>query len=183
MDENYNRNEHDNDHHEFHHVMKWIKVLLISFAAFLGAYLATYYIVDQARHTYYSPFIKLEREGKDFMAQRRLYEDFNRFDKDAMRLDSDIMAKNPVKIKPLRDNEGYKICINLAPFNNNEKNIKVDVKNNRVNITGKSDKMDKHNESEYSFAQSFILPHDVDTQKIKKEKHGNKYIIILPFED
>ena len=48
MDENNNRHDYDREHHELHHVLGWVKVLLISFAAFLGAYLATYYIVDQA---------------------------------------------------------------------------------------------------------------------------------------
>ena len=183
MDENNNRHDYDREHHELHHVLGWVKVLLISFAAFLGAYLATYYIVDQARHTHGYPFARFERPNKDFMAQRRLYEDFNRFERDALMMDKELMAKNPVKIKPLKDNEGYKICINLKPFDDNEKNIKVDIKPNRVNISGQSDKVDKNNESEFSFAQSFILPETINVSKVKKERKGHKYIIILPFED
>ena len=98
-------------------------------------------------------------------------------------MDKELMAKNPVKIKPLKDNEGYKICINLKPFDDNEKNIKVDIKPNRVNISGQSGKVDKNNESEFSFAQSFILPETINVSKVKKERKGHKYIIILPFED
>lgn len=183
MDENNNRQDYDREHQELHHVIGWIKVLLVSFAAFLGAYLATYYIVDQARHTHGYPFIKYERPSRDFMAQRRLYEDFNRFERDTLNIDKDLMAKNPVKIKPLKNNEGYQICINLKPFDNNEKNINIDIKQNRVNISGQSNKVDENNESEFSFSQSFILPETIDVSKVKKERKGHKYIITLPFEN
>ena len=181
MDENNNRHDYDRAHNELHHVLGWVKVLLISFAAFLGAYLATYYIVDQARHTHGYPFARFERPNKDFMAQRRLYEDFNRFERDALIIDKELMAKKPVKINPLKDNEGYKICINLKPFDDNEKNIKVDIKPNRVNISGKRGKVDKNNESEFAFAQKFIPPETINVSKDKKEKKGKKYIIILTF--
>ena len=37
----------------------WVKFALLILALFLGSYLATYFIIDQTRHSYYINIIKL----------------------------------------------------------------------------------------------------------------------------
>lgn len=156
---------------------KWIKYVLICLSAFLGAYLAVYYIVDQVRHEYYSPFMRFDNLDKVFREQEKAFDDF---EKTTMNFNVEMLGKTPVNIETIKNDDVYKVIIDLKEFNNDEKNIKLDVKQDRLSISGESLKKDKNSQSEYSFSQNFSLPENVDVSKVTKEKVDNKYVITLP---
>ncbi len=156
---------------------KWIKYLLICLSAFLGAYLAVYYIVDQVRHEYYSPFMRFDNLDKVFREQEKAFDDF---EKTTMNFNVEMLGKTPVDIETIKNDDVYKVIIDLKGFNNDEKNIKLDIKQDRLSISGESLKKDKNSQSEYSFSQNFSLPEKIDVNKVTKEKVDDKYVLTLP---
>lgn len=77
--------------------------------------------------------------------------------------------------------DAYKITIDLKPFNNDEKNVKVEVKGKTVTISAKyksDDDKSKFNSSQ--FYQSLTLPAKVDEKSIIQKKEGDLLVITIP---
>ncbi len=160
----------------------WTKYLFMSLAAFFGAFLAVYFVTDSMMHRYFIPLPPPSMDNRDvddFLRQQdRMMRDFVK-----NRPSMNPFMAGPVKVQTFQDDGVYKIIIDLKPFGGDEKNIKLDVTEYSVKISGKSDKKGKNGEKEISFMQSFSLPHKIDVDDVKTEKKGNDYIIILPIED
>ena len=160
----------------------WAKYLILSLAAFFGAFLAVYFVMDSMFHRYFIPVpppsMKIH-EIDDFLEhQDKMMDDFIKY-KPAI----NPFIASPVKVQTFQEGDEYKVIVDLKPFDGNEKNIKLDVTQNNVKISGKSEKKGKNGEEDVSFMQSFSLPHKVDVNDIKTEKKGSNYIITLPLED
>lgn len=161
----------------------WLKYLVITLAAFAGAFFAVYFIADIKLHEYFTPHLpppSVRVEDLDDILREQ-----DRMMQDLMRLTPNLnpFFINPVKLQTFQDNDEYKIILDLKPFGGNENNIKVDVTPTSVKVSGKSQKKDKHNEDEVSFYQSFALPKKADPKGVTKEKNGNRYVITIPIAD
>ncbi len=184
MDENKDYNEEKIDEYNViphKHTGGWIKFALVLIVLFLACYLAVYYVLDQMRHAYYMPAMPVESIDRILQEQDRMFErDMSAF---PMHDKAMMVVKNPVETYKDDNLDAYKMIINLKPFNNNPDNLSIDIQSNKVSIKGKTEKTGKHSEKVYAFSQSFILPENIDIEKVSKQKHGHKYIITMPIDD
>lgn len=182
MDENkeyHNFKECNCDEH--HNTAHWVKFALLLLALFLASYLAVYYIMDQIRHAYYLPAVPMEDIDRIINAQDRMFErEMGAF---PMYKQALMHVKSPIETFKDDKNNEYKMIINLKPFNNNPKNINLDIQDNRVSVTGVGEKSGKNTDKVYSFSQSFLLPEKINVDKVTKEKSRHNYVITLPIDD
>jgi len=156
------------------------KFAILLLTLFLACYLAIYYILDQIRHSYYLPAMPLENIDKIIEEQDRMFEkDLGTFPMQSRVLKQ---IKSPVETFKDDKSQAYKIIVNLKEFNNDPKNIKLDIQDDKVSIMGINQKTGKSNEKIYTFTQSFYLPEKINTKAITKEQSGTKYIITMPLE-
>lgn len=197
MSEDFNQNEESNEKNiEAANEPKntqdndWIKYLLITLGAFLGAFLAVYFVADMTMHRYFYPsrstmfsqpfsrpcpiMMPISIDSDD--VEMKEFDDLNK----SM---LGPFSRNKVNIKAKQEDDFYKIIIDLKPFGGNDKNIIVNASPHFVSISGKSDKQDKITKQYLAFSQSFHLPEKISVRDIIKRKDGNKYIIILPISD
>lgn len=169
----------------------WKKCLLIAFFAFLGGFLATYFVMDQMiekqfkRHAnMFQPKI-IERQifndfdkiyKKEMEEINKIHKRFENFNNIAM----PIQMIDTVKIKSEIDDGNYEITVDLKPFNNDESKIKYTVNGKKITVYGNSQVKDNYYEEDISFSQDFLLPKNADTTKIKQIKEFNKLIISIP---
>lgn len=192
MSENLSENEHVKEVHEARppkhnpYEKTWIKYLMIAFGAFLGAFLAVYFVVDVTIHRFFYP------PSPAFFDSRDIDKMIEQQSKDMDKFASvqtfpnpflNPFAAGPVKVQTFEDDDSYKVVVDLRPFNGDEKNIVVKARPHKVSIEGKYDFKNKHAQKDVSFSQSFSLPEEIEVDKVTKEKKGNSYIITLPFED
>lgn len=198
MEENYdnneeqNRTEHDNNH-DRNTSTCWVKYLVISLAAFFGAFLAVYFIADQAVNRYMMPpghplFMPMprmlsEREVQRMIKHQEKMQERMFYDLEKAENVRDPFVVNPVKIDTFKNKNSYIIMIDLKPFNNDPNKVKIDIKPYKIKLSGESDEVKKGTENEVSFMQNFSLPQKIDVDDVKKEVKGNKYIITLPIDD
>jgi len=184
MNENNENNNIDVENKNFckdDKICNLIKFAVLLITLFLACYLAVYYIMDQIRHSYYLPAVPIENIDRIIKEQDRMFEkDLGTF---PMYNKALKQMKTPVEIFKDGKENIYKIIIDLKEFNNDTKNIKLDIEDDRVSITGISEKNNKSQERLYTYTQSFDLPETIDTKSVTKEKTGNKYIITLPIEN
>ena len=88
----------------------------------------------------------------------------------------------PMLVNLVKENNEYKVIVDLKPIGNNEKNVNVKLDDNTVTITGEMEKKEHHRENIMNFSQSYYLDEKVMPDKITKEKIGNKYIVTIPFK-
>src|SRR5574344_158175 len=79
-------------------------------------------------------------------------------------------------IRTEENEKNYKISVNLKPFNNDIKNVKVKVGKHRVTISAHA--KDKHNSS--SVYKSFSVSDKLDKNKMTKVQKGSNLIITIP---
>lgn len=182
MDENKEQHETKNCNcNEHHHTIHWVKFALMLLALFLACYLAVYYVTDQIRHAYYLPASPMEDIDRIINEQDKMFE--REMGVLPMHNHALMHVKSPIETFKDDKNNEYKMIINLKPFNNNPKNINLDVQDNRISVSGIGEKSSKNKDKIYSFSQSFVLPEKIDVEKVNKEISGHKYIITLPIDD
>ena len=76
----------------------------------------------------------------------------------------------------------YKIIVDLKPLGDDEKNVDVSLKDNVITVSGDMQQKELRGEKIMNFSQAFYLDEKLISNKISKEKKGNKYIITIPFE-
>lgn len=158
---------------------KWVKFALIVAAVFLGCYLATYYILDQMRHSYYAPICPIENIDNVIKEQDKLFDDF-----EAMPVDlKTMLPTNMPVVQTFKKGDDYKVIIDLKPFNNDVRNIKLKIEPYRISVFGEKITSKKNSKSDYAFSQSFSLPERIDLDDVTKEVRKDKYIITLPIDD
>lgn len=182
MEENKEFKEcHCDEVHHIHGHGHWIKFALLLLALFIACYLAVYYVMDQMRHAYYIPAAPMEDIDRIINEQDKMFErEFGAF---PMHNKAVMMVKSPVETYKDDNLDAYKMIINLRPFNNNPKNVNVDVQSNRVTVNAAGEKTGRHTDKVYSFSQSFVLPEKIDTLKVTREKKGHNYIITMPIDN
>lgn len=158
---------------------KWIKFGLIVIAVFLGCYLATYYLLDQMRHSYYMPVRPIHNIDNVIEEQDRIFDDM-----DEMPLDLNAMIPMSASVvQTFKKDDAYIVVVDLKPFNGESSKIKTQVTPNRISIQGEKFTSKKHTQSDYNFSQSFVFPEKINVKGVTKEKIKGKLVIILPIVD
>lgn len=180
MEENIENNQNSNGQKCTCKTEHWIKFALVLFVLFIACYLAVYYVLDQMRHAYYMPPVPMQNIDRIINEQEKMFDSMG-----AMPMHNSVLMKMNTPVETFKDDNenAYKMIIDLKPFNNSPNNVSVDVQKNKVSINGLGEKSGKHSDKVYSFSQSFVLPEDIDTEKITRKQSGHKYIVTMPVED
>lgn len=198
MEENNNIENKEKKQHICFKDHCWKMCLGMVVAAFLGGFLATYFVADQM----------MERcQRKYFMPPKFGQNDFREFDKNFdynMKYIDKIMKKQahhlkdnefssfstdtmfafePVKITSFFDDENLNIEVSLKQFQGDESKVNYNIVGSKLTVFGKSKVKNDKNEEYISFSHDFILPDNADTMNIKKEKAGDTLIISVPLKE
>ena len=157
----------------------WLRVLGIIVITFLVAFLAFFAALEFSLHRMMDPIYHAKKIEKMMRQEQKRIEKFE-----------DKMMENPFepKMQPMlvnlvKENDEYKVIVDLKPLGGDDKNIKVNLENNVISIYGDMEKKEHRGEEIMSFAQSYYLDEKINSDKMTKEKKGDKYIITIPFEE
>lgn len=157
----------------------WLRIGAIALITFIVAFIAFYCVMELMLHRMTDPMYSAKRIEKVMRDQER---SFKRIE--------DKMAENPFepRMRPMlvnlvKENNEYKVIVDLKPLENNEKDVNVSIKDNIITVSGELDKKSMSGEKIVNFSQSYYLDEDLQTDKISKERKGDKYIITVPFKD
>ncbi len=198
--ENAAVNESEKPKHVCFETHCWKKCLAMLCAAFLGGFLAFYFVTDQALHRYHNKYVKYdnfeEQMLKDFNDMDRMYlkdlhEMEKRFDnpKNIMprfgheKFNMPFLSINPVKVKTEMEDNALNIIVCLKPFQNDENKVNYDVKPGKITVYGSSETRHKNIDENVSFSQDFLLPQNADIDNVSKTKDGKKLIISIPIKN
>lgn len=192
MNENYSENEQNREVHgsmQHRHnpdESPWVRYLMALLGAFLGAFLAVYFILDVSAQRFLYPSLPRFSDSRDIDEMiKEQNREMNNF-VNGQHMSNPFVSPfvpEPVKVQTTKNEDNYKIVIDLKPFNGDEKDIIVKAKAHRISIEGKYGAKKDHSQKNISFSQNFSLPEAIDVKNITKEKKGNNYIITLPFEE
>lgn len=157
----------------------WVKIIGIVIISFLAAFFAFYCAMELMIHKISDPMYNTRKIEKMMTQQEK---NFRRME--------DVMSENPFepKMRPMlvnmvRENNEYKLIVDLKPLNGNENAVNTKFDNNTITVSGEVDKQTLGGEKMLSFSQSYYFDEKIDKTKITKEKKGNKYIITIPFAE
>ena len=159
-----------------HHILKIIGIIL---ATFIGAFLAFYLAVDLTLNRMLNPEYQMKKMEKMVQKQERNIQKFE----DKI-LDNPFEPKMaPMLVNLVKEADEYKIIVDLKPLGGNDKNIDVKINDNVVTVSGEMEKKELRGEKIMNFSQAYYLDEKLKSNEITKERKGNTYIIIIPFED
>lgn len=160
---------------------QWMKYLGLVGATLLGSFLAFYFVADMTIKHLTDPAYQFRKFDKMMERQAK---DMDKMDRRMMKeIGMPHFHQNKSMVTVERDDDDYKIIVDLRAFDNNEKNVKFDLNNNMATISASIEKEKKHEDSIIKFSQTFYLSGDIDSKNIKKEKERNKYIITIPLRE
>lgn len=154
-----------------HHLLKVVGVIL---ATFLGAFLAFYLAVDLTLNRMLNPEYQIKKLEKTMHKMEK-------FD-DKMMENPFVPKMSPMLVNLVKEASEYKIIVDLKPLGDDEKNVDVSLKDNVITVSGDMQQKELRGEKIMNFSQAFYLDEKLISNKISKEKKGNKYIITIPFE-
>ena len=154
-----------------HHLLKVVGVIL---ATFLGAFLAFYLAVDLTLNRMLNPEYQIKKLEKTMHK-------IEKFD-DKMMENPFVPKMSPMLVNLVKEASEYKIIVDLKPLGDDEKNVDVSLKDNVITVSGDMQQKELRDEKIMNFSQAFYLDEKLISNKISKEKKGNKYIITIPFE-
>ena len=155
-----------------HHLLKVVGVII---ATFLGAFLAFYLAVDLTLNRMLNPEYQIKKLEKTMHK-------IEKFD-DKMMENPFVPRMSPMLVNLVKEASEYKVLVDLKPLGDDEKNVDVSLKDNVITISGDMQQKELRGERIMNFSQSFYLDEELITNKISKERKGNKYIITIPFEE
>lgn len=164
------------DENQKHH---WLKIASIALMTFIIAFLAFYIVMELMINRITDPTYNTKRIEKMVINQQREIKKFE-----------DKIMENPFepRVRPMivnlaKENNEYKVIVDLTPLEGDETLVNVNVDGDILTITGELDKKSYGREKIISFAQSYQVDEELDSEKINKEKRGNKCVITIPFKD
>ena len=156
-----------------------IKLLLSAFVIFAVIFLAFYIVMEIMLHKMADPTYNAKRIERVIKHQQR---EFRKIDE--MMMENPFVPKmRPMLVNLIKEASEYKVIVDLRPLDNDEKGVNVNLEDNILTISGEIDKKMHGNEKIIRFSQSYYLDQKLETDKISKEKKGDKYIITIPFEN
>lgn len=158
---------------------KWLKILVFVILGFIAISAAFYVAVSIALHQMLDPVYNSKQIEKIIKQQEK---NFERFEYE-LGEHPFLPTTRPMLVNLVKENSEYKVIVDLKPLEGNENGVNVKIKNNIISINGELDKQTRRGEEILNFSQSYYLDEKLLTDKISKEKVGNKYIITIPFKN
>ena len=155
-----------------HHLLKVVGVII---ATFLGAFLAFYLAVDLTLNRMLNPEYQIKKLEKTMHKIEKI--------DDKMMENPFVPRMSPMLVNLVKEASEYKVIVDLKPLGDDEKNVDVSLKDNVITISGDMQQKELRGEKIMNFSQTFYLDEKLITNKISKERKGNKYIITIPFEE
>lgn len=158
---------------------KWLKILGIVILGFVMLFGAFYIAVSIALHQMLDPVYNARQIEKIIKQKEKNFEQFE------LELEKNpfLPTTRPMLVNLVKESEEYRIIVDLKPLEGNENGVNVKIKDNVISINGELDKQTHHGEEILNFSQSYYLDEKLITDKMTKEKKGDKYIITIPFKD
>lgn len=181
----------------------WKMCLGMVVAAFLGGFLATYFVTDQMfkfafiHHQAFNPVRiqnemfrdmhrfdrEIDRYNKDF---DRDFDNFGKYFKNPHKKHNPLIADrdfgNNFKLDSDMNNRKFEVEVDLRPFNNDESKVNFNVRGRKLTVFGDSEIKEDGYEEKINFTQDYILPKNADIANISKKRDGNKLEIIVPLK-
>lgn len=158
----------------------WLRIGAIALVTFIAAFLAFYCVMELMFHRVTDPMYNARRIEKMMKQQEKSFQ----------KIEDKMMAENPFepKMRPMlvnlvKENNEYKVIVDLKPLENNEKDVKVNINDHIISVSGELDKKSFSGEKIINFSQSYYVDEELQTEDITKEKKGDKYIITIPFAE
>ena len=158
---------------------KWLKVLIIIVSGFILMFVAFYAAILIAFHQMLNPVYNSKYIDKIIRQQER---NFERFEQEISEHPF-LPRTRPILVNLVKENDEYKVIVDLKPLEGNENGVNIKIKDNIISVTGELDKQTHRGEEILNFSQSYYLDEKLITNKIRKEKIGDKYIITIPFKN
>lgn len=155
----------------------WLRIASIAIITFIVAFLAFYVAMELMLHRMSDPMYNAKRIEKMMREQEKSFEKFE----DKMTGNIFEATVRPTVIDLIKEENTYKVVVNLKIFDGNENSINVETDNNELTVSGELDKKIRGKEKMISFKQSYYLDENLDSSQITKERIGDKYIITIPF--
>ena len=157
---------------------KWIKILVLVILGLVAIFAVFYIAVMLALHQMLDPVYNSKQIEKMIKQQEK---NFERFEIELG--EHPFLPKTrPMLVNLTKENEEYRIIVDLKPLDGDENGVNVKIKDNVISVDGKLDKQTHRGEEILNFSQSYYLDEKLDTDKISKVKRGDKYIITIPFK-
>lgn len=157
----------------------WFRVVTVALATFIMAFLAFYIVMEILYERIEDNAFGVKKFEKMIQNEQR---DFSKFEEKMME-NPFIPITRPMIVNLVKENNEYKVIVDLTPFNGEEKGINVNVEDKILTVSGEFDKKSFGNERIIKFNQSYYLDDSLMTDKMTKEKKGNKYIFTIPYDD
>lgn len=157
----------------------WLKILVIVILGFVMIFAAFYIAVTIALHQMLDPVYNSKRIEKLLKQQEKNFEQFE-FELGEHPF---LPKTRPMLVNLVKENDEYKIIVDLKPLEGNENDVSVKIKDKVISVHGELNNRTNNGEKILNFSQSYYLDEKLITDKMTKEKKGDKYIITIPFED
>ena len=156
---------------------KWLKILGIIILGFVMIFAAFYLAITVALHQMLDPVYNSKKIEKLIKQQEK---NFEKFEYDLG--EHPFLPKTrPMLVNLVKENDEYKIIVDLKPLDGNENKVNVKIKDNIISVNGELDRQTHRGEEILNFSQAYYLDENLQTDKMTKEKKGDKYIITIPF--
>jgi HSP20 family molecular chaperone IbpA len=169
-----------------------ISIVLCFLAVLIGSFLAFCFVFEKLAKDYnvvtlgklnisqfmVSPENAFDEFDKQFEKRIEEINKQNQFFSNMREFKSfDDLEENTSFVKLKENSKNYVIELSLKPFNNNEKNVEIKTKNNRLIITAKYKEKNEKSLNSASFYQSLNLPKNIKESQIKKTVENGDLII------
>ena len=157
-----------------HPIMKHV---LVGLLVFLGAFSAFYVVADWHFKRMLDPAIQMRNMDRAMMKQE------HRMDK----LMQKEMSKNfrpdtTSFVKVNKEDDVYKIVVDLRPFGNDEKNVEVRPEGNSIVINAANEKNARNGREITKYSQTFSFGEKINSANITIIREGKDYVIIVPID-
>ena len=157
----------------------WLKVVVTIIITFIISFLAFYLAMELMFYKMTDPIYNARKIERMIHKQEK---SFKNFEKELMENPFEPKMSSRI-VNLIKENDVYRVIVDLKPIEGNENNVKVDYNDNILSINGELDKKVRGNEKIVNFSQAYLLDEKLDISKMTKEKKGDKYIITIPFEE
>ena len=168
-------------------------------AAFIGGFLASYYVTDQImerairKHFYMPPprfehkmFNDFDKEiQKNFKSFDNMFNNKNgmeAFKYNHMEMIPTFMPEK-IKIETEIEDGNYNIEVGLKTFQIDENKINYNVVGRKLTVFGESMIKNDKSKQDISFSYDFLLPDGADINNIRKYRDGKKVVISVPIKN
>ena len=115
---------------------KWLKILAIAIVGFIMVFAAFYIAVTVALHQLLDPVYNSKHIDKIIKQQERNFEQFER----ELSEHPFLPKTRPMLVNLVKENDEYKIIVDLKPLEGNENDVNVKIKDNIISIEGSLEK-------------------------------------------